>query len=245
MIGVRSGAGTNLRSSSSTDAPCGSRRADRDRGDPAAACAASATPTSRSPAMTSATRFTDNARQATTYRLGRVLLAGDAAHVHSPFGGQGLNLGILDALVNLRWEARARRCAARRRAICSTRTRTERHPASPRVLANTRAQVALMRPDPLTGALRDLVAEILALDAGQHYFGDLMNGVHNPLRPRRPAPARRPLRRRSHARRWHHAVRGHAVRPRRARRRGRPARPRRQRAVERRRNPRSSCSPTA
>jgi 2-polyprenyl-6-methoxyphenol hydroxylase-like FAD-dependent oxidoreductase len=110
-------------------------------------------------AMKTATRFTDNARQATTYRLGRVLLAGDAAHVHSPFGGQGLNLGILDA-VNLGWKLAA---VVRGRApaeLLDTYT-SERHPIAARVLANTRAQAALMRPDDLTTPLREIVAELM------------------------------------------------------------------------------------
>jgi len=126
-------------------------------------------------AMKTATRFTDNARQATTYRLGRVLLAGDAAHVHSPFGGQGLNLGILDA-VNLGWKLAA---VVRGRApaeLLDTYT-AERHPVAARVLANTRAQVALMRPDELTTPLREIVAEIMRLDEGNRFFGELMSGI--------------------------------------------------------------------
>jgi len=126
-------------------------------------------------AMKTATRFTDNARQATTYRLGRVLLAGDAAHVHSPFGGQGLNLGILDA-VNLGWKLAA---VVRGRAspeLLDTYT-AERHPVAARVLANTRAQVALMRPDNLTTALREIVAQIMRLDEGNRFFGEMMSGI--------------------------------------------------------------------
>jgi len=126
-------------------------------------------------AMKTATRFTDNARQATSYRLGRVLLAGDAAHVHSPFGGQGLNLGILDA-VNLAWKLAA---VVRGRApaeLLDTYT-AECHPVAARVLANTRAQVALMRPDDLTTALREIVAQLMTLDEGNRFFGDMMSGI--------------------------------------------------------------------
>jgi 2-polyprenyl-6-methoxyphenol hydroxylase-like FAD-dependent oxidoreductase len=126
-------------------------------------------------AMKSATRFTDNARQAATYRQGRVLLAGDAAHVHSPFGGQGLNLGLLDA-VNLGWKLAA---VARGRApesLLDSYT-AERHPVGARVLANTRAQVALMRPDALTTALRDILAEVMSLEEGNRFFGEMMSGI--------------------------------------------------------------------
>jgi 2-polyprenyl-6-methoxyphenol hydroxylase-like FAD-dependent oxidoreductase len=126
-------------------------------------------------AMQTATRFTDNARQATTYRLGRVLLAGDAAHVHSPFGGQGLNLGILDA-VNLGWKLAAVVRGQAPAGLLDTYT-AERHPVAAQVLANTRAQVALMRPDELTTALREIVAEIMSLDEGNRFFGEMMSGI--------------------------------------------------------------------
>jgi 2-polyprenyl-6-methoxyphenol hydroxylase-like FAD-dependent oxidoreductase len=126
-------------------------------------------------AMKSATRFTDNARQATTYRLGRVLLAGDAAHVHSPFGGQGLNLGLLDA-VNLGWKLAAVARGTLPEEFLDTYTE-ERHPVAARVLANTRAQVALMRPDVLTTELRKIVAEIMKTDQGNRFFGEMMSGI--------------------------------------------------------------------
>ena len=80
-------------------------------------------------AIHSATRWTDNARQASTYRQGRVLLAGDAAHVHSPFGGQGLNLGIGDA-VNLGWKLAATIKGWAPESLLDTYT-TERHPSAP------------------------------------------------------------------------------------------------------------------
>ncbi|HVV19265.1 MAG TPA: FAD-dependent monooxygenase, partial [Pseudonocardiaceae bacterium] len=118
--------------------------------------------------VVSATRYTDNARQASTYRKGRVLLAGDAAHVHSPFGGQGLNLGIGDA-VNLGWKLAATVEGWAPDGLLDTYT-AERHPVGARVLDWTRAQVALMRPDPHTTALRAVVADLMATDDGNAYF---------------------------------------------------------------------------
>jgi 2-polyprenyl-6-methoxyphenol hydroxylase-like FAD-dependent oxidoreductase len=123
----------------------------------------------------SATRFTDNARQATTYRIGRVLLAGDAAHVHSPFGGQGLNLGIGDA-VNLGWKLAATIQGTAPDGLLDTYT-TERHPVGAWVLEWTRAQVALMRPDAHTGALRDIVTDLMRSDEGNTYFIKKISGV--------------------------------------------------------------------
>lgn len=123
----------------------------------------------------SATRFTDNARQASTYRLGRVLLAGDAAHVHSPFGGQGLNLGLMDAS-NLGWKLAATVHGTAPPGLLDTYT-AERHPIAAAVLENTRAQVALMRPDAMTSALRNVVTRLFDLDAGNRFFGELVSGV--------------------------------------------------------------------
>jgi 2-polyprenyl-6-methoxyphenol hydroxylase-like FAD-dependent oxidoreductase len=125
--------------------------------------------------MTSATRFTDHARQASTYRMGRVLLAGDAAHVHSPFGGQGLNLGIGDA-INLGWKLAATISGSAPTGLLDTYT-AERHPVGAWVLDWTRAQVALMRPDPHTGALRDIVADVMATLDGNAYFIKKISGV--------------------------------------------------------------------
>jgi 2-polyprenyl-6-methoxyphenol hydroxylase-like FAD-dependent oxidoreductase len=123
--------------------------------------------------MTMATRWTDNARQATTYRMGRVFLAGDSAHVHSPFGGQGLNLGLVDAS-NLGWKLAA---AVKDRCHLLDSYTAERHPVAARVLENTRAQVALMRPDPLTSALRTIVSDLMKLPEGNRYFGEMLSGV--------------------------------------------------------------------
>jgi 2-polyprenyl-6-methoxyphenol hydroxylase-like FAD-dependent oxidoreductase len=107
-------------------------------------------------AVHTATVWTDNTRQATTYRRGGVLLAGDAAHIHSPFGGQGLNLGLQDAL-NLGWKL-----ATGDSALIDTYT-TERHPVAERVLHNTMAQVALTRPDPHSRELYSLFRDLLDL----------------------------------------------------------------------------------
>jgi 2-polyprenyl-6-methoxyphenol hydroxylase-like FAD-dependent oxidoreductase len=123
--------------------------------------------------MTMATRWTDNARQATTYRKGRVFLAGDAAHVHSPFGGQGLNLGLVDA-ANLGWKLAA--AVKGQDGLLDSYT-AERHPVGARVLENTRAQVALLRPDPLTSALRTIVGDLMKLPEGNRYFGEMLAGI--------------------------------------------------------------------
>ncbi|BDZ50230.1 FAD-dependent oxidoreductase [Frondihabitans sucicola] len=107
----------------------------------------------------SATRWTDNARQATTYRAGRVLLAGDAAHVHSPFSGQGLNLGAGDA-INLGWKLAATVNGWAPEGLLDSYS-TERHPIGAQVLDWTRAQVALMRGDDKTIQLRRIVQQDL------------------------------------------------------------------------------------
>ncbi|GHC49988.1 FAD-dependent oxidoreductase [Streptomyces flavofungini] len=122
-----------------------------------------------------ATRFTDNARQATTYRLGRVLLAGDAAHVHSPFGGQGLNLGLGDAL-NLGWKLAATVRGDAPDGLLDTYT-AERHPLGAWVLEWTRAQIAVMRPDPRARALRTVVGDLMGTVTGTTYFVKKISGV--------------------------------------------------------------------
>ncbi|MEU2620855.1 FAD-dependent monooxygenase [Streptomyces sp. NPDC007157] len=123
----------------------------------------------------SSTRFTDNARQADTYRKGRVLLAGDAAHVHSPFGGQGLNLGLGDAM-NLGWKLAA---VARGRApesLLDSYT-GERHPVGAWVLDWTRAQIAVMRPDRHARALRRVVTDLALTRDGTTYLVKQISGV--------------------------------------------------------------------
>ncbi|WP_433575030.1 FAD-dependent monooxygenase [Nocardia brasiliensis] len=128
-------------------------------------------------AVHSATRFTDNTRQVTSYRIGRVLLAGDAAHVHSPFGGQGLNLGIGDA-VNLGWKLAA---VVRGRAdeeLLDTYT-AERHPIGAGVLDWTRAQIALMRLDQRSRKLRAFMTELLATRDGTTTVFKRISGVEH------------------------------------------------------------------
>jgi 3-(3-hydroxy-phenyl)propionate hydroxylase len=121
------------------------------------------------------TRFTDMTRQAAAYRDGRVLLAGDAAHVHSPVGGQGLNTGVQDA-VNLGWKL----AQVVNRAASETLLDTyhiERHPVAARVLRTTMAQVALMRADDRIEALRDTVSELLSMDEPRKRFAAMMSGL--------------------------------------------------------------------
>ncbi|MFE4023206.1 FAD-dependent oxidoreductase [Streptomyces sp. NPDC059101] len=123
----------------------------------------------------SATRFTDNARQASEYRRGRVLLAGDAAHVHSPFGGQGLNLGIGDAM-NLGWKLAATARGWAPEGLLDTYT-AERHPLGAWVLDWTRAQVALMRPESHAAALRRVIDELSGTADATTFFVKKISGV--------------------------------------------------------------------
>ncbi|MFN8018804.1 MAG: FAD-dependent monooxygenase [Acidimicrobiales bacterium] len=113
-----------------------------------------------SPRWTS--RFTDAVRQAATYRAGRVLLAGDAAHIHSPHGGQGLNTGVQDA-VNLGWKLAQVVHGTSSPDLLDT-YEAERHPVAARVLHNTQAQVALSRGDERSRALKEVMADLLTLD---------------------------------------------------------------------------------
>ncbi|MER6354125.1 FAD-dependent monooxygenase [Streptomyces sp. NPDC001634] len=123
----------------------------------------------------SSTRFTDNARQATGYRMGRVLLAGDAAHVHSPFGGQGLNLGIGDAM-NLGWKLAAVVRGLAPDSLLDSYT-TERHPIGAWVLDWTRAQIAVMRPDRHARALRRVVTDLALTTSGTTHLVKQISGV--------------------------------------------------------------------
>ena len=134
-------------------------------------------------------RFTDQARQADTYRRGRTLLAGDAAHVHSPNGGQGLNLGLMDA-VNLGWKLAATVRGRAPEGLLDSYT-TERHPVGAAVLHNTRAQSALLCPGPHVDALRDVVADLMDLPEVNRHLSRLLSGVAHryPL----PYPAEHPM----------------------------------------------------
>jgi len=134
-------------------------------------------------------RFTDQARQADTYRRGRVLLAGDAAHVHSPSGGQGLNLGLLDAM-NLGWKLAAVVRGDKPASLLDTYTR-ERHPAGDAVLRNTRAQSALLAPGPHVDALREILGELMDLPEVNRYFSELLSGIG--VRYEFPYPAEEPV----------------------------------------------------
>lgn len=120
-------------------------------------------------------RYSDNTRHAETYRRGRVLLAGDAAHVHSPIGGQGLNLGLQDA-VNLGWKL-ALVVSGRAPEHLLDTYEADRHPVAARVLRNTRAQVALMRPGPQTDALREVISEALEIPDAKRHFVAAANGL--------------------------------------------------------------------
>jgi 3-(3-hydroxy-phenyl)propionate hydroxylase len=120
-------------------------------------------------------RFTDMARQAAAYRKGRVLLAGDAAHVHYPTGGQGLNIGVQDA-VNLGWKLARVVQGTAPESLLDT-YHAERHPIGARVLRDTLAQVALLRTDDRTSALRDILAPILALDEPRKSIAGMMSGL--------------------------------------------------------------------
>jgi hypothetical protein len=116
-----------------------------------------------------ASTFTDRAMQTTTYRNGHVLLAGDAAHIHSPLGGQGLNLGLGDAM-NLGWKLAAVLHATAPEGLIDTYT-AERHPVGASILDWSRAQVATMNPGPNAAALRKLVHEVLdTSDGTTHVF---------------------------------------------------------------------------
>lgn len=120
-------------------------------------------------------RFTDATRQAARYREGRVLLAGDAAHVHAPDGGQGLNIGVQDA-VNLGWKlAQVVKRTAPERLIDSYHA--ERHPVAARVLRNTMASVALRRPDDRTKAVGEVMAELLGMEEPRKRFAAMQSGL--------------------------------------------------------------------
>jgi 3-(3-hydroxy-phenyl)propionate hydroxylase len=136
-------------------------------------------------------RFSDMARQAAAYREGRVLLAGDAAHVHAPVGGQGLNIGVQDA-VNLGWKL-AQVVKGTTPATLLDSYHAERYPVAARVLRTTMAQVALRRPDEHTRALNEIVAEVVVMDEPRRRLAAELSGlgVHYDLGEGHPLLGRR------------------------------------------------------
>ena len=123
----------------------------------------------------SISRFTDATRQAATYRAGRALLAGDAAHVHYPVGGQGLSLGVQDA-VNLGWKLAQVVAGTSPQSLLDT-YHTERHPVTARVLKYTMAQGALQRRDERTQALADQLSELASMDEPRKRLAGLHSGL--------------------------------------------------------------------
>jgi 3-(3-hydroxy-phenyl)propionate hydroxylase len=136
-------------------------------------------------------RFTDMARQAACYRDRRVLLAGDAAHVHSPIGGQGLNTGVQDA-VNLGWKLAQVVHGSSPDSLLDT-YHAERHPVGARVLRNDRAQNALDRGDARTEAVRETMSELLRMDEPRKRYAAMMSGldIHYDLGDGHPLLGRR------------------------------------------------------
>lgn len=122
-----------------------------------------------------ATTWTDRAHQATTYRNGRVLLAGDAAHIHSPLGGQGLNLGLGDAM-NLAWKLAATLRGHAPADLLDTYT-SERHPIGAQILDWSRAQVGIMRPSRSSRALEAILRDVIDTRDGATYFAERVWGT--------------------------------------------------------------------
>ncbi|WP_328889968.1 rifampin monooxygenase [Streptomyces sp. NBC_00316] len=120
-------------------------------------------------------RFGDATRQAERYRVGRVLLAGDAAHIHPPTGGQGLNLGVQDAF-NLGWKLAAAVDGWAPEGLLDS-YHAERHPVGARVLDNTRAQIALMGTDPGATALRELFSKLMDFEEVNRYVTGIITAV--------------------------------------------------------------------
>ena len=136
-------------------------------------------------------RFSDMTRQAVSYRAGRVLLAGDAAHVHPPQGGQGLNIGVQDA-VNLGWKLAQVVHNTSPDTLLDT-YHAERHPVGARVLHNTMAQVALSSPDDRHQALRDTMTDLLSFDEPRKNVAGMLSGldIHYDLGDGHPLLGRR------------------------------------------------------
>jgi 2-polyprenyl-6-methoxyphenol hydroxylase-like FAD-dependent oxidoreductase len=136
-------------------------------------------------------RFTDASRQAASYREGRVLLAGDAAHVHPPQGGQGMGIGVQDA-VNLGWKLGQVVGGTSPDSLLDT-YHAERHPIGARAIRHTMAQVALVTPDDRHQALREDVAELMSMDEPRRRFAGTLSGldVHYNLGEGHPLLGRR------------------------------------------------------
>ena len=136
-------------------------------------------------------RFTDNTRQAASYRKGRILLAGDAAHVHPPLGGQGLNTGVQDA-VNLGWKLAQVVKGTSPESLLDT-YQTERHPVAALVLRNSLAQVVLLRRDDRSQAAWKVVSELLRMDEPRKRYAAMQSGldIHYDLGEGHPLLGRR------------------------------------------------------
>ena len=136
-------------------------------------------------------RFTDMTRQAASYRAGRVLLAGDSAHVHYPAGGQGLSLGVQDA-VNLGWKLAQVVSGTSPESLLDT-YHDERHPVAARALRHTMAQTALQRQDERTRALVDVVSELASMDEPRKRLAGIISGldIHYDLGEGHPLLGRR------------------------------------------------------
>ncbi len=136
-------------------------------------------------------KFNDTARLAANYRSGRVFLAGDAAHIHYPAGGQGLNMGVQDA-VNLGWKLAAVVRGEAPESLLDT-YETERRPVAERVLENTRAQSALSQPTPQTQSLRDILASLIDLGPVNDQLGYMITAldVRYPMAGDHPLVGRR------------------------------------------------------
>jgi len=136
-------------------------------------------------------RFTDMTRQAAAYRAGRVLLAGDSAHVHYPAGGQGLSLGVQDA-VNLGWKLAQVVNGTSPDSLLDS-YESERHPVAARALRHTMAQAALQRPDERTKALLDVVSQLAMMDEPRKWLAGIVSGldIHYDLGEGHPLLGRR------------------------------------------------------
>ena len=136
-------------------------------------------------------RFSDMSRQAASYRVKRVLLAGDAAHVHAPTGGQGLNIGVQDA-VNLGWKLAQVLGGISPESLLDT-YHSERHPIGARVLKLTMAQTALIRGDERTKAMHENMSEMLKMDEPRKRYAGMMSGldIHYDLGTGHPLLGRR------------------------------------------------------